>query len=791
MWFPKTLEGFIDFNLVVSTVPPEISARGPLALEAYNNALAEGKTCVKRVPLMLIGQDRSGKTSLKKSLKGTIFNPEEDSTDGIDVDRYHFKVTNDIWMTGKKDEESTSDAEAISFEYNAARLFAKELMEVYRVIGNEKRAGAGSGEFDMTDMPMETQLNESSTGPEPSEPSFREPTPTDIIDEPVVPAGEVSDSTEQTPEDDALVATQVRMSDFEKIADRTETLLQNGWVENSDDIHSIMWDFAGQSVYYVTHPLFLTARAIYLLAYDLSQNPHDMAKPVVKQGVHTKIQDNVSLKTNLDYLDFWMTSVASLASQDQDNHLDHESEVLPKKLPAVFLVCTHADKPYKGCDPSEVANEIFGMLKDKPYGPQLADFFVVDNTKSGSQFECLEVARLREVVLAVAKELPHVNEVIPIKWLRYEKCLETLKNERHHCISLTKAKQLASKVCRINKDSEILTLLNFLHDLRLLIHFDDTSELNDVVVLDPQWLIDVFKKVITVRPYHWTEKKYVDLWLKLEREGILEEELLKHVWSSLIPQTETCESLIAIMEKFSLLCPWPLQKGISCSKQYLVPSMLKSHPPKAVSDLVASTQIPSLFLKFETGQVPAGFFPRLVLEFFQWCIDRFPQQTLAAPQFFNNFARFHILPRKGRSVVLLCHSFSIEFLILTGNETFDTSDMISARDVRNQLASMIDCMRNKCFWVKNVACELSFLCPVCCQGRAVNYCQKHQAETCRQEECLHFFPDSKLGNDIQVFCEKSATAPDIRVSVEHFKPWFPSEDGKVSKWCVKEKVLQD
>ena len=617
VWCPRTLESF-DFILVVFTVPPEILARGPSALEAYNNALAEGKTCVPRVPLMLIGQDRSGKTSLKKSLKGTIFDPEEDSTDGIDVDQYHFKVTNDIWMTGKKDEESTSDADAISFAHNAARVIFEELMED-RGIGNEKRAGAGSEEFDITDMLMEAQPHESSTGPEPSEPSFREPTPTDIIHEPVEPAGEVPDTTEQTPEDDALVAiaTQVQMSDFEDIADRIEKLLKNGWVEDGDDIHSIMWDFAGQSVYYVTHPLFLTARAIYLLAYDLSQNPHDKATSVVKQGFYEEIQDNFCPKTNLDYLDFWMTSVASLASQDKDNDVDHESEVLPKKLPAVFLVCTHADKPYSGCDPFELANKVFGMLKDKPYGPQLADVFVVDNTKSGSQFECPEVARLRKVILAIAKELPHVNEVIPIKWLRYEKCLETLKNEEQYCISLTQAKRLASEVCSINKDSEILTLLNFLHDLRLLIHFDDTPELNDLVVLDPEWLIDVFKKVITVRPYNWKEKQYVDLWCKLERKGILEEKLLKHVWSSLIRQTETCESLIAIMEKFSLLCPWPLQNGVSCSKQYLVPSMLKSHPPEEISDLVASTQIPSLFLKFETGQVPAGFFSRLVLEFFQ------------------------------------------------------------------------------------------------------------------------------------------------------------------------------
>ena len=773
----RIFKGSTDCILLVFTVPPEILARGQFALEAYNSALAEGKTHAKRVPLMLIGQDRSGKTSLKRSLKGIVFKQDEDSTVGIDVDRYHFKVTTETWMTGKKDEESTSEAEAISFEYNAARLVTKILMKVVNVTGNERRAGVGSGEFEIADVLMETHLHESLTDSETVDSLSGDPIPIDTIQEPVAPAGEVTDSTELTQGVDALVAKQVQKSHFEEVAVRTETLLQNGLEESSDDIHSIMWDFAGQSVYYVTHPLFLTARAIYLLAYDLSQNPNDIAKPVVKQGVSRKIQDNFDQKTNLDYLDFWMTSVASLASQDKDDDKDHKSKVLPKKLPAVFLVCTHADKPYSGCDPFELAYEIFGTLQDKPYGPHLCGVFVVDNTKSGSKFECEQVKHLREAVLAVAKELPHVNEDIPIKWLKYEKCIEILKNERHH-ISLAEAKHLASKVCNINKDSEILPLLNFLHDLRLLIHFDDTSELNDMVVLDPQWLIDIFKKVITVRPCDWKENQYFDLWRKLEREGILEEKLLKHVWSSLIPQTETCESLIAIMEKFSLLCPWPLQKGVSCGKQYLVPSMLKSLPPKRITDLIASAQIPSLFLKFEAGQVPGGFFPRLVLEFFQWCIGRFPLQK--PPQLFNGFARFYIHPKEDSSVVLLCHSLSIELVILTSNASLDTSDGNLACTIRNQLASMIDCMQNKFFWVKNVVCELNFLCPVCCSGRKVNYCQNHHAEGCKQEECLHFFPDSKLATGDKQVCDRSATALDNRFSDANFAHWFPSKKEKVS-----------
>lgn len=108
-------------------VPPEILARGSSALRAYNNALREGRTCVQRVPVMFIGQDRSGKTSLKNSLKGQFFNPDEKSTVGIDVDPSHFKVSTEFWKTGKKDQRSS--VEAISYEHQAAKLIVGTLME--------------------------------------------------------------------------------------------------------------------------------------------------------------------------------------------------------------------------------------------------------------------------------------------------------------------------------------------------------------------------------------------------------------------------------------------------------------------------------------------------------------------------------------------------------------------------------------------------------------------------------------------------------------------------------------
>ena len=86
------------------SVPPEIISRGSQATEAYNRALLEGRGYARRVPVMIIGQERTGKTSLTRSLKGELFNPNEGSTKGIETDPSYFKVSTDVWRTGKKSE---------------------------------------------------------------------------------------------------------------------------------------------------------------------------------------------------------------------------------------------------------------------------------------------------------------------------------------------------------------------------------------------------------------------------------------------------------------------------------------------------------------------------------------------------------------------------------------------------------------------------------------------------------------------------------------------------------------
>ena len=804
--------------------PPEINLRGPRALQAYNKALKEGKTHVKRIPIMLIGQERSGKTSLKKSLQGLRFNPDEDSTVGIDVDPSYFKVTTEIWKTGKKDQAANKKEKAASFEHQVAcavveNLKKQELTSEIKTVDKSKDLESSSTiSTEAQTVTESNKINESYKGlssamindhvgssadsfltsqikTEDYVVSSKSPGAALLGDSSRVSVQTTESYLTQTNPRDNSVSSEVIPEEIETLIKKLRDKVDN--MDSEDDIYSILWDFAGESVYYETHQLFLTSRAIYLLVYDLSRDAEQSAEPVKKQGVFEQIEEKSCSKTNLDYIDYWMSSVFSQSSriEDHDLYSASTSTVLPKTLPPVFLVCTHSDQPFDGKDPSELAIKLYGSLETKPYSTQLYDVvFVVDNTKSGMETECSEVQRLRESILAVAKELPHTKEDIPIKWLKYENALQVVLDEGHKWITFEHAKRIASEVCQIHDVQEFVTVLDFLHDQRILIHFDDTVELNKLVVLDPQWLIDVFKRVITVQRYDQQERGFKDLWLKLEREGILEEKLLKHAWNSLVEEQHSFESLIAIMEKFSLLCSWS-SSDEPYGKKYLVPSMLRWYPPQEITKLITSARLPSLFVKFKWGQVPSNLFPRLVVQFLQWGRNEF--WSTVNPQLYKNFARFYTAEDENCSVVLLCHSSLIEVVVHEGNvrsrkddlqanlgnspgDQRDSFEAFCAREVFRQLVLLLECLRKEFCWLRRMKYQAGVICPVCCHKRLVKYCPTHHKQDCEREECLHFISESELRNANQpITCTRSAVAVN-KICMKDFSAWFANSREEVT-----------
>ena len=770
------------------SVPLDIQARGPLATEVYNRELKEGQGYARRVPIMIIGQARTGKTSLKKSLKGELFDPYEGSTEGIETVPSYFKVTTDIWRTGRNGEDTEIEPEFLLDRQLAQKLF-KGLKEKER-LGDPSTSWTRPPVKDF----QEVEPSEANSPPTESsgesrsnrfEPSLQDSKAVENAKAPSLPT-EVSVELEEL-KTRSLVTEQIEgdpppqdFKDHQKVPENVAVWVEKLLKENKefmegDDMYSVIWDFGGQSVFYDTHPIFLTEKAIYILTCDLSCDPESKADTPVKEGRYCEeIRDEFCEKTNFDYLDFWMSSIYSLVSNNPNRQETSSSGTLP----AVFLACTHADKPYtKKGNPSQ---KIFGALK-KIYGSLLKDVFVVDNTKSGSNDECEDIKRLREAVLSVAAKLPQMEEEIPLKWLRYEKVLYLMRKEGREKISIEDARKIASDKCGIDGEENFRTALNFLHDQKVLINFDESPGLERMVILNPQWLVDVFKEVITFKGFNHNDENVEGLWCEFEESGILKRELLDHVWKRFIDDQNTCESLIEMMEKFSLLCQWPSE---GTTERYLVPSMLKSKPTSKFPS--PSVQFPSLFVKFRSrrvppvgvpqgreppGRVPPGLFSRLILLFHHWVQDqvKIKLKKRNQPKPCSNYAMFRIVPEDDISAALLCYSSFIEIVFVLEGEFLDERRLNISHGIHQQLGLILDGMRNEFSWLKHMDYELCVACSVCCGEKGSSSCGPHEKRGC---DCLHLFSEEELKDPV---CERENARASCRVAKEKFHLWFSSQ----------------
>ena len=141
-----------------------------------------------------------------------------------------------------------------------------------------------------------------------------------------------------------------------------------------------VWDFAGQHLYYASHPLFLSSRALYILVHNLSKPLHAPAKPCVRQGTHNIPLENPNNETNLENLLSWLTTIHSITQVKEEPDISAQSR-LPYLRPPVLIVGTHADKPFE--DIAVIKSQIEKIISGREYGKHVVPpLFCIDNTSS-------------------------------------------------------------------------------------------------------------------------------------------------------------------------------------------------------------------------------------------------------------------------------------------------------------------------------------------------------------------------------------------------------------------------
>ena len=196
-------------------------------------------------------------------------------------------------------------------------------------------------------------------------------------------------------------------------------------VKAEESVVSIeLWDFAGQHLYYASHPVFLSSRALYILVCNLSKSLHDTAKPCVKQGSRNVDLENPNGETNLENLLSWLSTVHSVAQMRRETCDDVEKEV-PHLRPPVIIVGTHADKPFE--DIETMKTEIQNAIAGKDYeGHVVRPIFSIDNTAKLLQSKIRnvftakgenidDIQALQVKIMEVLRQEPYIGERIPIR----------------------------------------------------------------------------------------------------------------------------------------------------------------------------------------------------------------------------------------------------------------------------------------------------------------------------------------------------------------------------------------
>ncbi|XP_070560765.1 probable serine/threonine-protein kinase pats1 [Ptychodera flava] len=402
----------------------------------------------------------------------------------------------------------------------------------------------------------------------------------------------------------------------------TEKQFRQSMRSEESDVFFSLWDFAGQSIYYITHQVFLASRVIYILVTDLSKSLDDTLP--VGDGEYWTVKQ---------FLSFWMNSIHTHASQGSQVRLKQSDGSFRKAVaPPVIILGTKKDllrqkNTTKGVAAVDVNDEVQKrLLEIKEYlakhatravNAHLVDMIAIDNKSRNEDGSIADpaVETLRLKIQQLAKEYLFLGAV-PAKWILLELSLRKLRKEK---ISLDEVKDLGKRMKM--EEAEVIEALDFYHSVGELLYHKAVPELNNTVILDVEWLVSLFKILITKSSAYKKELdvpvQHSSLIDELHCEGRLHEELLDYLLKR-HDRREDKAILLKMMELYDITCEMPVNPRQK--QMYYLPSLMQKDAKGKNSAIfpVSSSVCCQLYFHFAGNFLPEGLFYRLLIR----CIRR-------------------------------------------------------------------------------------------------------------------------------------------------------------------------
>ncbi|KAJ7384884.1 hypothetical protein OS493_019564, partial [Desmophyllum pertusum] len=461
--------------------------------------------------------------------------------------------------------------------------------------------------------------------------------------------------------------------------------------------------------------------------------------------------------------------------------VDNSERMLRYLRPPVFIVGTHADKPFEDVKTmtSTIQQGIFGKEYEKHV---IRPFFSIDNRRRKPSMKHKikkllgmhpqrshqagqgdddtsgdGIDALRNKIMEVLRQEPYMGETIPVRWFNFEKVVEALVAKNIYHMNLEQLQTYAKEVCFIEDEDQFHLMLNYYHDLGMIVKHRST------VILKAQWLIDLFKKLITIPPFDKVDPLHSKYWQEVETSGVLSMELVDLVFSRFIQQGIIKEDILDMMERFGLIAKFsPSPTDV----KYFVPAQLKTSPEDLCKMEPSPTDPCPLYLHFAVdGFVPHGLFSRLVSRSTSWCSDIGSTQP---PKLYRNGARFVIGRQIIHHMIMICKKRFIKIFLkqISQDEAVSVSTSAEvAQSVRLFVEGTLQDLSQELPYLSGLQFKFCVACPYCLQES--HECANHSQPSCAHEDCLHFL-EIKEGEPL--ICMKNVC--DKLLPVRGLEKWF-------------------
>jgi small GTP-binding protein len=389
-------------------------------------------------------------------------------------------------------------------------------------------------------------------------------------------------------------------------------------IDGGSEIKLNFWDFGGQEIMHSTHQFFLSKRSAYILVLD-----------------GRKDEDP----------EYWLQHIVSFGGDSP-----------------IFVVLNKVDE-----HPAFEVNRRFLVSKYRG----IVDFIRVSCAKNQG------VEELSAKIKAALPTVPMLQTRWPVHWFRVKDSLERdgLQNKKPY-VSLEQFRALCEKFKVSGEDNQEL-LVEFLHDLGVVLHFRDI-QLLDTHVLDPRWVTEGVYRIINSRQL-------------AEGHGILALSDIKEILKRRTGQAfdypqEKHAFIIDLMLKFEL-----------CYKvgadSILVPDLLDIQEPQ-----LDFNEVEALQFIFEYAYLPKSIMPRFIVRMHTDIKNgmRWRTGVLLSDQRFNATALVRADPKANRIYVTVNGSHKRDYfsvvrkMISDINASFERLSVTELVPLPDQPAVLID-----------------------------------------------------------------------------------------------------